>query len=418
MLMRFLGGAQEVGRSAILIKDRKSLLLDYGIKINHKIEYPTAMPEVDAIVLSHAHLDHSGFVPALYNEMLIPAFGTEPTLKMSELLLNDSLNIAKKEHMQQRFHKRQIATMMRRYTSLDYHSPIDMGNFSIELFDSGHICGSAITLLEMKNGGKHSRIVYTGDYKLGQQMLHKGAEIVKGDVLITESTYATREHPDRNLLEKEFIGKVKETLDSNGTVLLPVFAVGRSQEILTLLYRHGLTQYTYLDGMARAATSIVLKYSTFVSNADALSKAVKETSIIGDRSERGEALESPSIILTTAGMLTGGPVLDYITRLRRNSSILLTGYQVEGSNGRTLMDSGTVVIDGKKMHIDANVSYYDMSAHAGMSDLREYVKGSEPSVVICVHGDRENAIKLADDLRLEGYEAHAPKVDDVIKLDL
>ncbi len=415
MRLKFFGGAQEVGRSAILLKDESSIMLDYGIKINHKIEYPVGMPNVDALVLSHAHLDHSGFTPALYNEMLIPAFGTEPTLALSELLLRDSLNIAKKEHMQQRFHKRQISSFVHRYTSLDYHSRAAIKEFEIELFDAGHICGSAIALLERKEG-KNKRIVYTGDFKLEPQELHKGAEIVKGDVLIIESTYAKREHPERSALVKEFIGRIKETLDNNGTVLLPVFAVGRSQEILSLLYKNGLTQYAYLDGMARTATSLALKYSNFINNADILAKAVDDTMVINGIGERNEALNAPSIIVTTAGMLTGGPALDYITSLRRNSSILLTGYQVENSNGRMLLERGGVVINGKQVKISAPASYYDMSAHAGMHELYEYVKRSNPDKVICVHGDRDNSIALAEGLKLEGYDACAPEIGDTIDI--
>ncbi len=406
-----------MGRSAIVLRDEGTLLLDYGIKLNHKIDYPIAMPNIDAFILSHAHLDHSGYAPALYNEMLIPSFGTEPTLKLSELLLNDSLNIAKKEHMKQRFHKRQIASFMHRYTSLGYHQRTTVGNYDIEFSDAGHISGSAITLIERKNAKENRRVVYTGDFKLVPQYLHKGAEIVESDVLIMESTYATREHPDKEALVKSFVDKIKETLDNRGTVLLPVFAVGRSQEILTLLYKHNLTQHTYLDGMARAATSIVLNHPEFINDAASLAKAVEETMIIKGRDERSGALNGPSIIMTTAGMLSGGPVLDYITRLRKNSQILLTGYQVEGSNGQMLMSSGKVVVDGETVKIDAPVTYYDMSAHAGMSELYDYVKGSNPSKVICVHGDSTNAKALAEGLRLQGYDARAPALDEKIKID-
>lgn len=417
MLFKFLGGAQEVGRSAIVMKDEGSLLLDYGIKLNHKIEYPINVPNVDAFVLSHAHLDHSGFAPALYNEMLIPSFGTEPTLKLSELLLNDALNIAKKEHMQQKYHKRQIATFMHRYTSLDYGQSVNFGNFDIEMHDAGHISGSAITLIERRKAKDNKRIVYTGDFKLEPQLLHKGAEIVKGDVLVMESTYATREHPNREEVLKQIVDEIKETLQSNGSVLLPVFAVGRSQEILALLYKNGLTQYTFLDGMARAAGSIVLAHSDFIDNAHLLEQAMEETTTIKSRNERGTALDGPSIIVTTAGMLTGGPVLDYITRLKENSKILLTGYQVEGSNGRNLLEHGWITINNKVTKIQTPSKYYDLSAHAGKSELYEYVKRCQPNTVICVHGDKDNAKALAESLTLEGYKAYAPELGETIKLD-
>jgi putative mRNA 3-end processing factor len=417
MILKFFGGAQEVGRSSIMLKDETTLMLDYGIKLNNKIEYPVGMPNVDAFVLSHAHLDHSGFAPALYNEMMIPSFGTQATLELSEILLKDSLKIAKKEHMAERFHKRQIESFMHRYTEMDYKTPFDVGNFELEFSDAGHIAGSAVTLIENKNSKDSKRIVYTGDFKLEPQLLHKGAEIVKSDVLITEATYATREHPDRQKLIEQLIEKVKETLDNKGNALLPVFAVGRAQEVLAILYKHGLAQHTYLDGMARTATSIVLRNGDSINNADVLAKALEEAMVIGDRKDRYAALNQPSIILTTAGMLSGGPVLDYITRIGKNSQIMLTGYQVEGSNGRMLEETGNVVIDGKTHKIDVPVSHFDLSAHAGKSDLYEYIRKSSPRIVVCVHADADNSVTLAENLKLEGFEAHAPKIGDTIKLD-
>ncbi len=414
MFLKFFGGAQEVGRSSILLKDESSLLLDYGIKLSTKIEYPVAVPNADAFVLSHAHLDHSGFAPVLYNEMLIPAFGTEPTLKLSELLLEDSLKIAKKEHMTQHFHKRQIESFKHRYTSMEYGNAFEFGEYNIELLDAGHISGSAITAIETKSGKK---VVYTGDFKLDPQYLHKGAVVAKSDVLITESTYATREHPNREELLKELATEIKKTLDNNGTALLPVFAVGRSQEMLTFLYKNNLVHNTYLDGMARAATSIVLKHPEFINNYDILAKALDKATVIKDREDREDALSTPSILLTTAGMLNGGPVLDYITKLRANSRVFLTGYQVEGTNGRMLMDTGTIIVDKKVQKIDAPCSYYDLSAHAGMSELHEYIKRSGPTKVVCVHGDQKNAIALAESLKLEGYDACAPKIGETVRLD-
>ncbi len=412
MLLRFLGGAQEVGRSAVLLEDGKQLLLDYGVKIDHKMEYPLSIPKADAVVLSHAHLDHCGFMPALYNKTLPPTIGTAPTLKLSQLLLEDSLGIARKQHVPERFHKRQIRSFENRFVSTDYHENADAGGFDIELFDAGHISGSAITRINRRG----RRIVYTGDFKLTPQRLHKGAEIVESDVLITESTYATRVHPDVQMLVTEFIGKIKEVLDNGGTALLPVFAVGRSQEILTILYEHGLAGRTYLDGMAKSATSAVLRYPQFITNEELLSNAVSETTLINEHGDRDRALEEPSIILTTAGMLNGGPVLDYITRLNRNSYVFLTGYQVKGTNGRMLLDHGRINLHGKSRKITTPVSYYDFSAHADRNDLHEYIKRSGPQTVVCMHGDVESTTQLAESLKLDGYEAYAPKIGDTIEI--
>ncbi|MCL4373840.1 MAG: MBL fold metallo-hydrolase [Candidatus Marsarchaeota archaeon] len=413
MEFKFYGGASEVGRSAILLKGQKNIMLDFGVKIDHKAEYPVSVPHVDAVVLSHAHLDHSGDVPAIYNSMLVPTFGTEPTLALSNLLLKDSMKLARMQHLKQTFHKQQLHTFQNHYVGMDYNKSAEFGGMSIEMHDAGHISGSAITLIEAGN----MRVVYTGDFKLSGQYLHKGADVVKSDVLITESTYATREHPDRRELINRFIENVKTVIDNNGIALVPVFAVGRSQEILTILYEHNLSSFVYLDGMAREATSIVLRYPSFISNSDKLKKAVQASSTISEHKDRMEALEGPSIILTTAGMLNGGPVLTYITELGKSSAIMLTGYQVDGTNGRMLLDKHEVAIGGNVAKILNEVQYYDFSAHAGRSDLYKYVKESSPQTVICVHGDKENSSDFAESLKLEGFDAYAPKIGDTIKLD-
>jgi putative mRNA 3-end processing factor len=416
MIFKFFGGAQEVGRSAIMLKDERSLMLDFGVKIEKKMEYPASIPRVDGMILSHAHLDHSGFTPGMYSEEHPPIFGTLPTLRLSNLLLDDALSIAKKNHTNPRFHKQQVKAMIDKFIALDYGHTAHLGNFDITLYDAGHICGSSITLVERAKAKSHKRIVYTGDFKLEPQLLHNGAEIVKSDILITESTYAEKEHMDKRKTTKEFIEQVNETLDNGGNVLLPVFAVGRSQEILTLLHKNGLASSTYIDGMAKEATSIVSNFPKFISNHEELAKAIREVNWISEHSERKGVLDEPSIILTTSGMLTGGPVLNYIGRLNKNSSILLTGFQQEGTNGRTLIEKGYVTMEGQKKKIDTPVTLYDFSAHAGKSDLYEYVRKSSPSVVICVHGDKENAKSMAESLRLEGYEAYAPKIGDTIKI--
>jgi len=416
MILRFLGGAQEVGRSAVFFEESKRILLDYGLKLNRHTEYPIEMPRVDALLLSHAHLDHSGSVPALYNTAPIPSFGTLPTLKLSELLLKDTMKIANKNHSKINFQKKQLRDFMSRYISLDYHKNVEFGNLNIEMFDAGHISGSAITLVERTKAKENRRIVYTGDFKLESQMLHAGAEIVKSDVLITESTYASREHPDRNDLIKRFTEHVKSVLDDGGTALIPSFAVGRSQELLVILYKNGLADNLYVDGMAREATRIILSYPDFINAPEALSRAVEKANFITSAAERDDALSAPSIVLTPAGMLNGGPVLEYIPKLNSASHIFITGYQVEGTNGRMLLDTGRIKEGGRTIAVKAKATHYDFSAHAGMSDLHEYVRRSSPNIVICIHGDKENAKHLANSLRGEGFEAYAPKLGETIKL--
>ena len=414
MEVKLLGGAGEVGRSGILLKGEKNILLDYGIKIDGKTEYPLAAGRVDAFVLSHAHLDHSGYAPALYHDSMPVSFGTEPTLRLAELLIEDSIKINRLKKARQRFTKNDLKRFVQRYVSYPYHAPIDFGGYRITLYDAGHIAGSSITLVEHMKSGK--RIAYTGDFKLSPQTLHLGAEKVEADVLITESTYATREHPVREELVRLFVESVKEIVENGGTALIPAFAVGRSQEILSILYKNRLADRTYVDGMSKKATEIVLRHPDFSDGIDALLGAVRESTVISDPYERHGALEGGSVVVTTAGMLNGGPVLDYITRLNSKSMIFLTGYQAEDTNGRRLLDNKPIIVDKRNYFVKTPFAFYDLSAHAGQDDLYKYIKMVNPEKVLCVHGDAESTGSLKEQLELEGLEAYAPKMGESVKL--
>jgi putative mRNA 3-end processing factor len=161
----------------------------------------------------------------------------------------------------------------------------------------------------------------------------------------------------------------------------------------------------------------VLKNKSFIDNADWLTTAVSRATFVETQADRTDALRSPSVIITTAGMLNGGPVIDYIKKLNQHSGIFISGFQVEGTNGRTLLDKGTVSVDGKERKVHVKASHHDLSAHAGKNELYDYVKDCGARTVICVHGDNDASISLAEGLKLEGYEAYAPKVGETIKLD-
>ncbi len=413
--IQFLGGASEVGRSAILLKGDKNIMLDYGLKVNSKQEYPLNPGKVAAIILSHAHLDHCGSIPILYNYALPVTFGTPPTQDLSRLLIEDSLQLSRKLHTKAKYTKRQVFSFINKYAAYDYGQQIEFDNKNITFYDAGHIAGSAVTLLENANSGR--RIVYTGDFKLHPQFLQGSAEIVESDTLIIESTYATRKHPDREKLIEQFVEDVKATVESGGIALIPSFAVGRAQEIVSILYKNNLIDNTFIDGMAKAATDIVLRYPKFSKNKNILVSAMKNIQWIDSTKSRNLALQQSSIIVTTAGMLNGGPVLYYIERLNKNSKIFLTGYQVEGTNGRRLLEGKPILIDGRKFAVKTPFTFYDFSAHADSEDLHQYVKGSNPEKVICVHGDSDAAQTFAETLKIEGFDAQAPKIGEEISVD-
>ncbi len=415
MELHFLGGASEVGRSAILFKGSKNIMLDYGIKLNHKTEYPLAPGKVDACVLSHAHIDHSGNFPFLYKEGVPITYGTEPTKELSNLLIEDSMKVGKKNHQPPKFNKHNLHTMLERFSGHEYGEEVDAGEYSITLYDAGHISGSSITKIESRKTGR--RLVYTGDFKLEPQMIQGSADIIKSDVLLTETTYANREHPEREALLKRFVDEVRQTLDAGGTALIPTFAVGRAQEILAILQKNSLTDYVFIDGMARKATQVSMRYPEYIRNVNLLHDAIKKITWIGSEEHRSSAVSGPSIILTTAGMLNGGPVLNYITKLGPNSKIFLTGYQVDGTNGSKLMAGKPIMVDGRKEVVKTPWVYYDFSAHAGKSDLYEYVKKSNPEQVVCVHGDQKIADDFAESLKAEGINVSVPRQGDMLKFD-
>ena len=415
MDIQILGAGQEVGRSGILLKGSKNILLDYGIKVEAKVEFPLPAGPVDAFVLSHAHLDHSGFSPVLYHQGMPAAFGTEPTRDLAELLIEDSIELNKKKHAHPKFKKTELRSFLNSYTPYGYKERFEFGDYVISLHDAGHITGSAITRIENQRNGK--RLVYTGDFKLSPQTLHNGAEVVESDVLVIESTYAIKEHPDRENLIKLFIENIKKIIENNGVALIPVFAVGRSQEVLAILEKNKLTNYTHLDGMARAATQITLDHPGFIDHGDLLKSAMTKVTTLKKPHEREKALEGGGIVVTTAGMLSGGPVLNYITKLNNRSMIFLTGFQAENTNGRRLLENRPLIIDDQRVFIKTPFSFYDLSAHAGQEDLYNYVKRSDPDTVICVHGDDESTIAFKDWLELEGFEAYAPKLGEKVKVN-
>ncbi len=411
--INFLGGAGEVGRSAILLNGQKKIMLDYGVKVEDSIEYPIMVPEVAACVVSHAHLDHIGAVPLLYSQGIPVTFGTEPTRELGELLIDDSISIGRKTHNRPKFTRRDFKDMMNRFVPCSYEREFSIGDYSITLHDAGHIPGSAIT--ELRHSRSDKVLAYTGDFKYSDQLLQNKAKVVKSDTLIMEATYGNSEHPDREELIKKFVQEVRETLDNGGTALVPSFAVGRAQELLVMFYKAGLIDKVYLDGMSREATQIIMNNREYLQNPGNLISAAKRCHWVKGKQDRDEALSG--IIVTTAGMLNGGPVVDYITKINPASKIFLTGYQVEGTNGRKLMNGKPIRLEDHDFEVKNKMSFYNMSAHSDKSDLLEYVDKSSPETVICLHAEHENSDNLAQELREKGFTVHVPEVGDRLNID-
>ena len=405
MKLTFLGASREVGRSAVLMEAGKRLLFDYGVKLGKRVEHPMPFQGfLDAFILSHAHLDHSGYAPALYETMNAPCFATHPTMALSSLLLRDSLKVARLRGEPEPFTSFHIKKFEHAFIPLAYGNPFPLRNdITLTLFDAGHSPGAAIAQVY----AERKRVVYTGDFKMEPTRMHSGAEFVeKTNVLITESTYSDADHPDRDKVEKKLVSDVREIIDNGGTVLFPSFAVGRSQELLMFMADRLRGVRTYIDGMSQAATEIAAEYPGYLRDGRSLRKGMKNAEWVESDAQRRKAVSQPGVIISSAGMLEGGPALSYLMRLNKKSKIILTGYQVAGTNARTLWDSRYINVDGMRQDIKLPVDFFDMSAHAGRSDLIKFVKRANPEKVFCIHGDK--CEQFAEELCGMGFEAYAP----------
>jgi len=406
MKFSFLGAGGEVGRSAFLVEDEKRLLLEYGIKLHQRTQYPMPFQGfVDYVIVSHAHLDHSGFVPAVYEYCSPPCIATYPTQALSTLLVKDSMKVQRLKREKVNFSSTSFRKMISSFIPLPYGQEFSLSEtMSLKFTDAGHIPGSAISTIQTGNG----KIVYTGDFKLGETWLHHGGECVdRCKVLLTESTYSDREHPDRKKLEEELYSEISAVLERGGNALLPCFAVGRSQEVVQLLRYFDDDAKIFYDGMAKTASQIILDYPSYIKNAKYLNDCLKTVEWVNSHSQRKKALSKPSIIISPAGMLDGGPSLRYALGLNEESEIILTGFQVPGTNGRMLLDSHKIRVNGIVHELKVPVKYFDLSAHASRADLFKFVENASPEKIFCVHG--ETCQSFAEELRSKGYDAVAPK---------
>ncbi|MEM0360589.1 MAG: MBL fold metallo-hydrolase [Candidatus Diapherotrites archaeon] len=417
-----LGGCREVGRSAFLLDAGEKFLLDCGIKLTPEgTEYPSHVDtNIAAAIISHAHLDHSGNLPHLFLKSNPLCYMTPPTLELAEILWHDTLKIAGIEGTVEKFSKEEIRRTKRYSFPLGYKRKIEISpNVSLEFFNAGHILGAAMTRLEFKSFS----FLYTGDFKAEETRLHEKADLKTGknDFVLMESTYGDRDHPDRLKEEKAFVERVKETVEGGGHALIPAFAVGRSQEIVDVLFEHKVKFPVFLDGMSQKAALVSLKYPEYLKAAKQLRNSHKKVEWVRTKKDRLRALDEPSAIVTTAGMLEGGPILSYIKQLWNDpsSSILITGYQVDGTQGKRLLEEGVIHIDGRDYKVECLVEKFDFSAHASQTEMVESVKKWSPRQVLLVHGEFEKAMALKKRIKEEsGIDTVILERDKPHKLDL
>jgi len=386
------GACQEVGRSAFVLDFGEKFLLDYGVKLNvDEIEYPLEINEhIKAAIISHAHLDHSGLLPYFYKNSECLSFMTQATLELADILWKDSIKIAEFEGLAPKYSKEEIERTHRYNFIAPFKKKLTLGNdLSLEFFDAGHILGSALTKIEHKE----KSFLYTGDFKVKETQLHTGCDFDTGkiDYVMIESTYGDREQADRKLEEKAFCESVQSTVERGGWAIVPVLAIGRSQEIIDILSKYNIQAPIYFDGMAKKVSEVYFRHPDLVKDSKGLKKALNSVNWVQGKQGRSKALKQPGIIVSTSGMMKGGPVMHYVKKIINDprSKIHLTSYQADGTPGRQLLDEGKIIDEEKRVMVKAGCRYekFDFSAHPSQSEMITALKKWSPKEVFLVHGD-------------------------------
>ncbi len=415
--LRILGGGLEIGKNAIeVIHNDRSLLLDYGASFNGHIDFPLplSVKKLEGVICSHAHLDHVAGIPLIYSSAIQPKLYTNPiTHDLANLLLLDFIKIAKNKLQ---FDSSALEIMNKKTVFKTLNSEFHVGDFALKTYNAGHIPGSWIILIEVAG----RRILYTGDINVYDSRLLNGADLIKEkvDVMLCESTYACINHMDRSEIEKELVARILETLDNGGNVLIPSFSVGRSQEVLCILYKHNVDYPIFLDGMARSASAIMLEYPEYFKDYELLRKALSKIRWINGKKDRKEVLKEPSIIVSPAGMLKGGAATYYVRRIVRDSksAIFFVGYLSKNTPAREILENGVFVNENVKEKVLAETDWFGLSSHADMKGLISYIEKISPSKVILIHGEPFRMVEMAKESRKMGIDCGIANNGDEIEV--
>ncbi|MCW4035124.1 MAG: beta-CASP ribonuclease aCPSF1 [Candidatus Bathyarchaeota archaeon] len=451
-----LGGFRQVGRSAILIQTMESsVLLDCGInpgstsslKAFPRLDMPQFdLDSLDAVVISHAHLDHCGFLPFLFKYGYDgPVYCSAPTSSLMTLLQMDYLDVANKQGVMAPYGQKDVRDTVMHTIPLRYGAVTDIApDIRLTLHNSGHILGSSLVHLHIGEG-LHN-LVYTGDYKFGKSMLLEPAVSMfpRVETIITESTYGAPEDimPTRAESEEKITSIINETMDRQGKVLIPVPAVGRAQEIMLIIddyMRRGLLKEApvFVEGMISEATAIHTAYPEY------LAKNVRNSilyegvnpfqsdyfTIVEHPSAREEIVDGDQcIILATSGMLEGGPVIDYFKRLAGDSknTIIFVSYQIDGTMGsrvqKGLSDVPIINSKGKMEVMNVSMQVESVRGFSGHSDRRQLVNYMQrmkpkPERIIVLHGEKSKSLSMAHMFKRKyNVESLVPEVMETIKL--
>jgi len=453
--LTILGSGRQVGRSAILLQTNESkILLDCGIAVGstNKLEmlprfdaYPSIFDDLDAVIATHAHLDHTGAIPYLFKYGYRgPVYCTEPTLPLMTMEQLDFINVAEKEGLFPLYNENDVKTAVQHTITLKYGSVTSITpDIRITMYNAGHILGSSVVHIHIGEGLYN--IVYTSDFKFENTRTLDACthKFLRAETLMMESTYGATPIPfTREESEALLADYIKQTIEAGGKVLIPVPAVGRAQEIMLvlndLLNSKSIPEVPiYLDGLVIEATAIYTAFPEY------LSKELQDImesqgnvfmseyfTPVKSHSQREEVLnaEGPAIVISTSGMLEGGPVLNYLKEFANDEKnmLIFVSYQVEGTLGRKLLKGIREVsfIDEKGkaevLNIKLRIEKVDgFSGHSSRQQLLNYLKKftPKPKNVIFLHGEVKAIESLAESAsKIVTASIYTPKNLETISL--
>ena len=452
-----LGGFGQVGRSCMLLSTSESkILIDCGINPGARTpseSFPRldwlniTLDDLDAVVIGHAHLDHTGFLPVLCKYGYKgPIYCTEPTLPMMNLIQLDAIKVASAQGRTPMYSDRDVKQIMKQTITLPYGTVTDISpDIKLVLANAGHILGSSLCHFHIGNGDHN--FVYSGDIKFGKSILFEAANwnFPRVETLLIESTYGAKEdiQPSRQEVESAFINAVNNTLADGGKVLIPIPAVGRAQEIMLVIDHYMksgemVEAPVFTEGMISEASAIHEAYPEYLERE--LKQKILETddnpfdseyfTNVEHQDGRDEPLRenSPCIILATSGMLEGGPVLEYFKNLApdKNNKLLFVSYQVNGTMGRRVLDGARQVSmlgrEGKIEVVNINCGIEKLDGFSGHSDYNQlisFVQRLRPKLrrVLVNHGERRKSENLSMSIRrMFRIASHYPQIQEAIKL--
>ncbi|MEM5836436.1 MAG: beta-CASP ribonuclease aCPSF1 [Candidatus Aenigmatarchaeota archaeon] len=444
-----LGGFREVGRSCLLVETPKSkVLLDCGVSVgaSNANQYPIFNTkefdynELDAIIISHAHLDHCGFVPALVERGYDgPIYMTTPTVDLATLLWLDYIDVMQKSMTTPFFTAKGVKEAVKHTISLEYGEVSDVApDVRLTFQNAGHILGSALIHLHIGDG-LHN-IVYALDQKFGRTLLLEPAftNFQRVETLIIESTYGGEKDimPSRLETEKQLMSVINSTMENKGICLIPSFSVERAQEVMAILVEKNFQYPVFIDGMIWDANGIFTAYPEYLSRNiqkkifsgenPFLNPIFKRIASPSDREKAWE--ERPCVIISTSGMLIGGPAIEHLKALAEDprNTLIFVGYQCEGTLGRRIQKGWREIPvkneEGKNISIEMKMNVHTIEGLSGHSDKNQLLAfihklASRPDRVIIGHGEAQKSLELARTIhKLFRIETNVPRNLETLRL--